>query len=41
MRDNIVFYTIMHTMTCRIMNSMQSGADAEKINGSCPGKCTV
>ena len=23
MRDNIVNYNVMHTMTCRIMNSMQ------------------
>ena len=23
MRDNIVDYNVMHTMTCRIMNSMQ------------------
>ena len=23
MRDNIVDYNVMHTMTCRIMNSME------------------
>ena len=23
MRDNIVDYNVIHTMTCRIMNSMQ------------------